>query len=739
MSLEIVTQELGLWRDANWTQNMPGVYALVVGVSAYPFLEGGQTAGPDSYGLGQLVTSATTAAKVFDWLRTSFLRENLPVVWCWLLLSPTAKEQEALNKDGLEHYSEPTYDNLRKAIQAWTRSIPKKPPASDASRSFFFFSGHGVQSNRKAVLLPSNYLDTSLGEPDVQNCISVDELMLWMENSPVAEHIALFDACRNEFSPLARNGATAHQVFPTNDSSTPEPRAAVTLSSTSSNAVSYQFEGLPYTFFGQAVLDALGGAAMSRNSSLEFNEFFEYVRRRVNTLLVEKASQALQQSVRRTNHGSSDLIVTEFKPLVPSESSTILRSIKDLKPTWIRQDFDALIEDEVCHRNPDTTEGFSHSELITDILPAGEASPIPPPGPSLISESSIHQALNLRFDDALEVKECISFAALTDGRNGEAHRRFGHEYASASWVDGRAALYAIQDGQPCPEGATILRVKRNEDSSIIQVDLALQPRDGGVLLVFQDLIYVERERLAMKLPTDSMGKVPIRLTLTLGAVGAETFPKLQNIEGRLGPCEWNKDYNYLSNLFRDADLGSLRKAAERADTDLLKGAAQQKLQAETAATAGILLLAEAGNIAKVGDWPRNLMEWFPLIPDGAILWARALRDALTREENSPYGVANPLEEMILALEAAAKRGVPFFAESLEMAHSILRSLQKTHLTIDQRRRLDAVAQWIDRAMAVTVPAGQFLLVPGLPRPEGMAGRAGAFTVVEILDLLRGTN
>jgi hypothetical protein len=718
MSLEIVTEKPGLWRDGNWTQGMPGVYALVVGVSAYPFLEGGETAGPESYGLGQLVTSATTAAKVFDWLRTSFFRENLPVVWCWLMLSPTAKEREAFEQDRLTHYSEPTYDNLRIAIRAWTGNVPTQPRASDVSRSFFFFSGHGVQSNRKAVLLPSNYLDTTLGEPDVQNCIAVEDLKDWMEESPVAEHIALLDACRNEYSPLATKGANAHQLFPVNVSTSTGPRAAATLYATSPNAMAYQFEGLPYTFFGQAVLDALGGAAVSRNSSLEFSEFFDYVKQRVNTLLIQQVSQPpIEQSVRRSFEGDNDLIVTEFKPQVSPDSPILPRSIKA----------------------GEVPVGSSESGDNGFIVEMTFGAPMSTQDKTLCSQARIYDALRLRFDDALAVHDCIPFATLTDGSNGEARRRFGHEYASSAWVDGRAAIYSVEDGQLCPEGATILRVKRNEDSSIMQVDLALEPRRGGVLLVFQDSTFVERERLALQLPTDSMEKVPIQLTLTIGNVGAETLPKLQSIQGRLGPCDWNQNYNYLATLFRDADLGSLRKAAERADTVRLKEAAQQKMRAETAGTAGMILLAEAGTISKVGDWPRNLMEWFPLIPDGAVLWAQSLRDALAREEVKPYGVDNPLEEMVAAMEVVCMRGMPFFAQSLELAGSIVRYLRRADLTSVQRIRLDAVAKWIDRAMAVTVTAGHFLLVPGLPRPEGISGGPGAFTVAEILNLIHGLN
>jgi hypothetical protein len=590
-----------------------------------------------------------------------------------------------------------------------------------------------------------------------------------MEESPVAEHIALLDACRNEFSPLASKGANAHPLFPSNDSSSKGPRAAATLQATSPNAVAYQFEDLPYTFFGQAVLDGLAGLAVSRNSSLEFNEFFDYVKQRVNTLLKDAAKVPLEQSARKSIEGGDDLIVTEFKPQVSPEAPVLWGiDMTGEAGGMLPLDYATQYRARIVNPEAPAIRGIDMAGEAGGILPLGYAAqdqarmwsneifdrtanhvknmitgtaqisaPVPASVMSLSPQSQIREALRLRFDDALEVSDCIPFAALVDGSNGEAHRRFGHEYASLVWVNGRAELYSLEDRQPCPDGATIHRVKRNEDSSIIQVDLALEPRSGGVLLVFQDSTFVERERLAMKLPTDCNEKVPIRLTLTIERAGAKAFPKLQNIEGRLGPCDWNKHYDYLWGLSREADLGSLRKAAERADTNQLKEAAYQKLQAETAATAGMLLLAEAGTIAAVGDWPRNLMEWFPLIPDGAVLWAQALRDAMVSERGQPFEVANPIEEMLAALEVASKRGVPFFAESLELADSMVRYLRRADLTNAQRERLNTVAQWIDTAMAVTVPAGHFLLVPGLPRPEGMAGGPGAFTVPEILDLLQG--
>ena len=101
MPLEIVANRLGLWRHPQWSAGMPGVYALVVGVSAYGHLDGGSdTPAPDSHGLEQLLSSANTAGSMFHWLRQSFKRREMPVVWCYLLLSPTAAERPAITNIG---------------------------------------------------------------------------------------------------------------------------------------------------------------------------------------------------------------------------------------------------------------------------------------------------------------------------------------------------------------------------------------------------------------------------------------------------------------------------------------------------------------------------------------------------------------------------------------------------------------------------------------------------------------
>ncbi len=479
MALEAVSGTPGLWRDPHWQAGMPGVYALIIGVSAYRHLEGGPAPAPDSYGLGQLLSSARTAAHVFNWLRTDFHYEDLPVVWALLLLSPSAEEDAEFRTTGLTHYDHPDYARMRLAIQRWTAAVPKQAPASAQSRSVFFFSGHGVGANRTPVLLPADYLDPQFGDPQLENCFSARELQRWMTENPVGEHLALLDACRNEFSPLAEKASSAHGAFPVNPPNAPAPRAAATLTSTSPNMVAYQFPGQPLTLFGQAVLEALSGGADTGNLRIDFREVVDYVRPRINVLL-KAVNTALDQTVWPSSEGD-DLIVTELAGPPLATRSAIA--------------------------TPRTANATYRGRGVSAQRPASVAADL---------ASAAGAAVDARFDASLQVDDEVPLEALR-GDFHQSCRRFGHEYASMIWADGRVRLHSLADGAVLEHAVSIGSVARDAASSIIQVALAVGPHPHGALLVFDGAQDVQRTRLAVALPTDGDSPVPIRLTLTIGS------------------------------------------------------------------------------------------------------------------------------------------------------------------------------------------------------------------------------
>lgn len=694
MALQIVAETPGLWRDPLWTPEMPGLYALIVGASRYPYFKGGDRA-TDSFDMGQLVSSAGTAAQTFEWLRDSFRHHELPFVWCQLLLSPTAEEKTALDLRGLTHYTPPIHANLRDAIDRWTGNVPSAGTAADKSRTFFFFSGHGVQTNWHPLLLPSDYLDPALGKPKLENCIGVADLLTWMDRNCVAEHLALIDACRNEFPPLAAKGSTANTSFPVNTAGGKAPRTAASLSSTSPNAVAFQLPGRPSTFFGQAVLEALrSGVTGGRDDRLAFRELVDYVKPRINALLQEvQPGTVLDQTARQRVEGDDFMIVTE----TGTPPAT---------------------------RSPGPLEALRRSSV--------GAAPAPTPLRAPATEAVV-RAMDGRFDAALSVPQAIALDDLR-GDIHELHRRFGHEYASFLWRDGMA-LYGLHDGQPLAADDSIVRdVQRNAPSSQVQLDLLLAPRTGGVLLVFEGLQFVQRERLAVALPTDKGGHVPIRLNLTYGRVKPGDQPKLLSIQARLGPAEQSEHYHYLWGLMQEAELGSLAAAAARADPRRLKQAVLDKLQSQTAAVAGVLLLARAGHIADVQDWTRNLMQWFPEIPDGAVLWAESLRSALDQGVLTPFGVDKPMDEMARALQHL-QQGMPFFADTLELAERLLRHVLRHLHDGEARAALLATQQQLERLFQTAMPSGHFIVLSGLPRPAWLGTGTEALSVREMRALL----
>jgi hypothetical protein len=687
MALEPVANTPGLWRDPQWQAGMPGLYALLAGVSAYPHLEGGSAPAPDAFGLGQLGASANTAASLFDWLRAEFRHDGLPLVWCQLLLSPTAEEKAGFDARGLKHYAPADHATLVKAIQRWTGQVPSAPAAARQSRTLFFFSGHGVQSNWRALLLPSDYLDPDPGTPQLQNCVSTRELQDWMEQSPVAEHLALIDACRNEFSPLASRGATANTCFPLRESSTQVPRTAASLAATSPGTQAYQVPGQPHTLFGQAVLNAVRGAAAGADARLEFRELVVAVREDVNRLLGAASQGQLEQAVRPRVEGDDALVVTELQP-APLPATPV--------PTPVGLP-------RVGARRP-------RADALAAALQASAA----------------------RFDPALAVHDALAFELLTQDMH-EIHRRMGHEYASMLWQGGVHAV-GLEDGQAIASGLVLLAVERDGPSSQVQVDLELPARAGGLLLVFEGAHQVQRERLAVALPTDANGPVPIRLLLQFGQPTPQEGPRLLKLQARLGPSAHNPHYQYAWTLLREAELGSARRAAEHADPERLRAAAQDQPNGQVALTAGMLLQASTGRIAELQAWTRSLVQRAPELPDAAVLWAASLRDALDHGKKKPYGESAPQAAFVAALASLQTRGLPYFVDSLELAERLLRQALRGPLQSGQGAQLRAVQQAIAQLYEVAQPDGQFPVLAGLPRPAAMPGQ-GPLSVAEMRALL----
>jgi hypothetical protein len=202
MILSPVANTPGLWQNSDWSEGQPGLFAAVIGVSSYRYLDNGLEPVANTFGLGQLAVSALTAYRFFEWLSSGYARHGTPLARCWMLLAPTPQElafEHGIGQNALV----PTLANCEDAIGQWYASMSNLPVgAAEASRSFFLFSGHGLEIfEDKQLLLPSDYLKPPLGS--VNNALSTLNLAHGLKALRVPRHFLFVDACRNDHDSLS--------------------------------------------------------------------------------------------------------------------------------------------------------------------------------------------------------------------------------------------------------------------------------------------------------------------------------------------------------------------------------------------------------------------------------------------------------------------------------------------------------------------------------------------------------
>jgi hypothetical protein len=115
-------------------------------------------------------------------------------------------------------------------------------------------------------------------------------------------------------------------------------------------------------------------------------------------------------------------------------------------------------------------------------------------------------------------------------------------------------------------------------------------------------------------------------------------------------------------LLRYSGRNMLQEAAQVAESpgvlaeDLLYG----KIQSPIGAAVGAYVLLRLGELERLHDWTQNLCDWFPWLPDGAIIRA----EQLARKGEHPSAL-----KLLLQL---AERGLPLFSSGLSYALNRLR-------------------------------------------------------------------
>jgi hypothetical protein len=178
MTLKPDDTKPGLWLSDPFIP--AGAHALVIGISDYPFLGGGNAPdadrAPDNGGLGQLEVSALSGALFFDWLKATGEIARAPLATSRLLLAPRPDEQAMVDRLTEGHYGSPDYEPMRSALIAWGDDIAAGGRTGSPNVAVFFFSGHGVEVAASPAILARDVLNQRAADGGANKALAVDAM-----------------------------------------------------------------------------------------------------------------------------------------------------------------------------------------------------------------------------------------------------------------------------------------------------------------------------------------------------------------------------------------------------------------------------------------------------------------------------------------------------------------------------------------------------------------------------------
>lgn len=157
----------------------PCTHALVIGVSHYRHLDGGMkpTARGETWGMGQLTSAATSAAKIAAWLsdpRGGYHNPGAPLQTLRVLVSP--QKSEKLPKRIAAVVNGPGFRATRENVERALAEFKRDCESNIDNVGFVYIVGHGIQlSKHDAIVLledlgDPNHATTLKGAIDAVGC-----------------------------------------------------------------------------------------------------------------------------------------------------------------------------------------------------------------------------------------------------------------------------------------------------------------------------------------------------------------------------------------------------------------------------------------------------------------------------------------------------------------------------------------------------------------------------------------
>lgn len=233
----------------------PATHALIIGVGAYPHLNGGagkRTADHD--GMEQLTSPPVSAREFAAWLVSEFHHPDKPLASVALLLSEAAPTPFVDPTDGAKIFAvaEATSTHAENAIKAFF----KRGDQDVGNQLIFYFCGHGIGQGTDTALLLADYGEDELNA--LRGAIDFRILRLGMNRCKAANQIYFVDACRSSTDTLIEAAGNAGLVV---IAAGPrphglEPRRAPVFYATHNGFKAYALPGQA-TIFTDALLQGL--------------------------------------------------------------------------------------------------------------------------------------------------------------------------------------------------------------------------------------------------------------------------------------------------------------------------------------------------------------------------------------------------------------------------------------------------------------------------------------------------
>jgi hypothetical protein len=197
--------------NPNLPEKHSQTHVIIIGVSAYPHLPGGEKAdtepAPKGFGLAQLTSPVPSAAALTNWLLEHHNNPGARLGSIELLLSPGVytPSHEAAKRLGVTpgmplSVEEANFDAIEKAASRWYIKANKHCD----NVAWFYFCGHGLEASDR-YLLPRDFGANPLNW--TANIINLTQTYNNMDHCFAKTQCFFIDACRDQLDEVQKQAA----------------------------------------------------------------------------------------------------------------------------------------------------------------------------------------------------------------------------------------------------------------------------------------------------------------------------------------------------------------------------------------------------------------------------------------------------------------------------------------------------------------------------------------------------